>query len=198
MKHFRKSLLGVTVFALFVCSCKTGVQYSSFRPENRKPNMVRPARSYTIADERSFPGYTNVQQADDNTSHGDYYPITGIWRTSEATYVAYCWVPQENWWWIRFNSETYLRDCDTGDCYKLRYVEHFPTDTCFFVGDQARQILRFIQVFPPLPDKVKTVDYISRTGDTRENMNVYPPVLGIDLKVLAGQSVKKKQGKVIY
>lgn len=199
-------LLIVTLFAVtsFVgCKTKSGAHSSLLRPENRKPELVRPARSYRIIDERTFPGYTNVQTTGPLSEQLlKSYPIVGIWRTPKATYVEYACRPYADWWWIRFGSNTYLRDHETGDCYKLRDLEYFPLDTCFFIGQQAGQSVKFVLVFPPLPDSVEKVDYIFAGGQTRDNMEINDPVLGIDVRKLEEISLenaqKPRSGKIIY
>lgn len=205
-KRLSVMLFTVALFAvtsLVGCKTKAGAQSLLLRPENRKPELVRPARSYRIIDERTFPGYTKVQTADPlSVLKLKSYPIVGIWRTPKATYVEYAWMPYGDWWWIRFESETYLRDHDTGDCYKLRDVEYFPLDTCFFIGQQAGQCVKFVLAFPPLPDSVKKVDYIAAGGQTRDNMDIYDPVLDIDVWKLEEISLenaqKPRSGKIIY
>lgn len=125
-----------------------------------------------------------------------------MWRTPKATYVEYVCRPYADWWWTRFESETYLRDHDTGDCYKLRDVEYFPLDTCFFICQQAGQRVKFVLVFPPLPDRVKKVYYIAAGGQMRDNMEIGDPVLDIDVRKLEEISLenaqKPRNGKVIY
>lgn len=198
---FAVALFAVT--SLVGCKTKAGAQSLLLRPENRKPELVRPARSYRIIDERTFPGYTKVQTADPlSVLKLKSYPIVGMWRTPKATYVEYVCRPYADWWWTRFESETYLRDHDTGDCYKLRDVEYFPLDTCFFICQQAGQRVKFVLVFPPLPDSVKKVDYIAAGGQTRDNMDIYDPVLDIDVRKLEEISLenaqKPRSGKIIY
>lgn len=209
MKHIHKNMCTafavslLAVISMVGCRTQSGTSVALLPPENRKPELVRPPRSYRIIDERTFPGYTNVQTAGPLRScQTKSYPIIGIRRTPKATYVEYAWRPQNDWFWIRFESGTYLRDSDSGDCYKLREVEHFPVDTCFFVGQQAGETVKFVLVFPPLPDNVKKVDYIYSGGQTRGNMSFGSYVLDIDVRKLekcsSQNAVSRPVGKIIY
>ena len=58
-------------------------------------------------------------------------------------------------------------DSRTGDQYMMRRLEHFPTDTFFWVDGVDGNYVRFVLVFPPLPESVKTVDFFAPSGPSR-------------------------------
>ena len=53
-------------------------------------------------------------------------------------------------------------------CIRDRY---YPTDTCFWIKDCQDRFVRFVMVFPPLPKKVKTVDFFIPSSASRFNFD---------------------------
>ena len=94
-----------------------------------------------------------------------------LYRTKDATYVTATYRCPEDWWFFNFNSGWAIIDNKRGDRYMLREVEYYPTDTCFWIKDSRDKFVRFVLVFPPLPKKVKTVDFFIPSGESRFNFD---------------------------
>ena len=50
-------------------------------------------------------------------------------------------------------------------------MDNEPTDTCFWIKDCQDRFVRFVMVFPPLPKKVKTVDFFIPSSASRFNFD---------------------------
>ena len=185
------------------CASQRAGNYDK-RPDNPAPLLRQPApTSYNLHNSGTFPHYTKVN----GVNRTDGKPLFSggryqLYRTKEATYVTADYRPS---WpdsvFYRFEGKCAIIDSKTGDRYMLRRVEHFPTDTCFWVHNPGEwNYNRFVLVFPPLPAKVKTVDFFMPDGPSRKlfdgtgkrakNINV--------AELRPKPAVEKKRGRTIY
>lgn len=192
--------------ALAAAACAIAAACGTYdkRPDNPAPQLRQPApTSYKLHNSGTFPHYTNVNGV--NHSDGLTLMFGGryqLYRTKKATYVT---VDYRHTWpdsaFYRFAGKSAIIDSKTGDRYMLRRVEHFPTDTCFWVhySDEWKYD-RFVFVFPPLPAKVKTVDFfvpdlpsrklMDGTGKLEQNIKVD--------ELRPKPAMEKKRGRTIY
>ena len=144
------------------------------RPENRAALYQERKASphYRMDNEHTFPVYKEPYTVNSPEGRGlfnqAYYEL---YRAKEATYVTATYRCPESWWFYHFNSGCAIIDNKTGDRYMLREVEYYPTDTCFWIKDSRDKFVRFVLVFPPLPKKVKTVDFFIPSGESRFNFD---------------------------
>lgn len=147
------------------------------RPVNEKPTMERPAwPNYDIHNENSFAVFSHVASPTKPSDRKvqlmvDYgrpwSEFMTLYRCKEATYVVYSYVVPQDWFFFCFYEGDCIIDADTGDEYRLREVEHFPLNQCFWVhGMEGRQV-GFVLVYPPLPDSVKRIRYFGAAGPHR-------------------------------
>lgn len=63
--------------------------------------------------------------------------------------------------WVFFSENTFLRDCQTGDLYKVRQMQNeLPLGKTIYIYDMEGAVLQFTMIFPPLKLGVKTIDYL--------------------------------------
>lgn len=170
-----QSLIGMLAVVLWLSSCATSRREAyDVRPENRAAlSLERKASPYYRMDnEHTFPVYKGPYTV--NPPEGKwlfseaYYEL---YRAKDATYVTATYRCPESWWFFHFNSGCAIIDNKTGDRYMLREVEYYPTDTCFWIKDSRDKFVRFVLVFPPLPKKVKTVDFFIPSSASRFNFD---------------------------
>lgn len=170
-----QSLLGIWVAVLGLSSCAASRRGAyDMRPENRAAlYQERKASShYRMDNEHTFPVYREPYTVD--SPEGKWLfgqACYELYRAKEATYVTATYSCPENWWFYHFNSGCAIIDCRTGDRYMLREVEYYPTDTCFWIKGSEKKFIRFVLVFPPLPKKVKTVDFFIPSSASRFNFD---------------------------
>ena len=158
-----QSLLGIWVAVLGLSSCAASRRGAyDVRPENRAAlSQERKASPhYRMDNEHTFPVYKDpytVKSPEGLMLFDRWY--YELYRAKEATYVTATYRCPESWWFFHVNSRCAIIDNKTGDRYMLREVEYYPTDTCFWIKDCQDRFVRFVMVFPPLPKKVKTVDF---------------------------------------
>lgn len=179
------------------------------RPANPAPVIERPAwPNYDVNNENSFAVFTDVNTvvgsggrhlvsnssyAKDALSSGSYT----LYRCRDATYLACDYYDWQDWIFFCFSSKSALIDPDTGNRYRVRSLEHFPLDQCFWVHGQEGETLRFVGVFPPLPRNVKRVQLYIGTSKSRQWFNgsseLYEPVKVKDLR----PSKTQQQARII-
>lgn len=142
------------------------------RPDNIEPKLTQPqAENYDIDDAKTFARYSYpysvTRPAGLRLFHLAYYQL---YRTKDATYVTATY-PHNNHRFYYFNSGCTIIDSNTGDQYMLRRLEYFPTDTFFWIDAIDGNFVRFVLVFPPLPDNVETVDFFMPSSPERRNFN---------------------------
>lgn len=170
-----QSLIGMLAVVLWLRSCATSRRRAyDMRPENRAALYQERKASpyYRMDNEHTFPIYkapytVNQQEGQVFFGRGAYE----LYRAKDATYVTATYRCPEDWWFFNFNSGWAIIDNKRGDRYMLREVEYYPTDTCFWIKDSRDKFVRFVLVFPPLPKKVKTVDFFIPSGESRFNFD---------------------------
>lgn len=145
------------------------------RPENKPGLLVRAASPhYTIEDDKTFPVFKNPYQPAGLRGYPIGRGLYELYRGKDATYLTCSYRLPENWWFFGFYSGDMLIDRKTGDRYMMRKVEYYPTDTCFWISGKAGMNVRFVMEFPPLPKKVKKIDYFQAGGPSRYNFDGSP------------------------
>ena len=168
-----------------------GTDTDKGRPLNQAPTLERDkSPNYDAHNEQTWPVYTDVQ-----TVGEEEYKIQGkvpqVIRGKNCTYVVehYGWLHYHHWFYN--DSKSKLVDPKTGAQYMVRYAEHFPMDTYFWVHNVTRKYVRMVSVYPPLPEDVTTVDLIPGIKPAEEQLSNSSPY-----RVYEG--LKVQQGKVVY
>lgn len=171
------------------------------RPENKKPILVHKASpNYSIEDDKTFAAYKHpytVARPEGMHlvgSRGTY----ALYRCKDATYLTISYRCPENAWFFHFNSEYAIVDNKTGDRYMLREVEHYPTDTCFWIKGEAGKNVCFVLKFPPLPLSVEEIDLFSPSSPSRYNFDGSAwRASGVRVEDLRPKN-RVPQGEIIY
>ncbi len=143
----------------------------SDKPENHAPVMERDkSPNYTVPNENTWPVFTNVYRLKPQIVPGNPNPRYSFYnhlnnrhyvsRGKDCTYVTETHQIYWDWHWFNFPSTMKLIDSESGKEYMLRYVEHFPLDTKLWIHGQSGEFVRFVYVFPPLPEEVTKVDFV--------------------------------------
>ena len=185
------------------CASHRAATYDK-RPDNPAPLLRQPApTSYNLHNSGTFPHYTKVN----GVNRTDGRPLFSgaryqLYRTKEATYVTADYRP--SWpdsMFYRFEGKCAIIDSKTGDRYMLRRVEHFPTDTCFWVHHSGEwNYNRFVLVFPPLPAKVDSVNFFIPDGPSRklfDGTGKRSKNIGV-AELRPKPAVEEKRGRTIY
>ena len=169
----KKQTLCIALTALCLLgSCASSRNYDG-KPENRRPLMTKaPSANYNIQDDQTFAAYKNAYTVNapegKKLFEGAFYQL---YRNKKATYVTATYRCPEDAWFYHFNSKCAIIDQETGDRYMLRGVEYFPTDTCFWINGAAGKYVRYVLEFPPLPKRVKVVDFFIPGTESRYNFD---------------------------
>ncbi|MBR5803730.1 MAG: M56 family metallopeptidase [Bacteroidaceae bacterium] len=124
---------------------------------NQAPTMERDkSPNYDAHNEQTWPVYTNVQKV----TKDEYKAEPQVFRGEDCTYVVKYYAISFDFHWFYPNSKDMLVDRKTDDQYMIRYREHFPLDTYLWIHGQEGEYIRMVDVFPPLPKDVTTVDLI--------------------------------------
>ena len=138
-----------------------GTTYRGTLLRNQAPTMERDkSPNYDAHNEQTWPVYTNVQKV----SYEEYMKYSDepqVFRGEDCTYVVFYTRISYDFHWFHPTSRGVLVNRKTGDQYMIRYTEHFPLDTYLWIHGQQGEYIRMVDVFPPLPKDVTTVDYIS-------------------------------------
>ncbi len=149
--------------------CVAQEEHSPLQPDQGPQLIYKPAQSYTIEDESTFPHYTNVKRSSlpyDNFNQKVLY----MERTKQSTLLTVISHVPLDWTWYQFSHNDMIVDSKTGNQYKLRGLKGgLPVDTCFFIRHQQGEVVEFTLIFPPLPKSVKTINYIQIPSETRIN-----------------------------
>lgn len=170
----------------------------SDKPDNSVPTLRRPqAADYNVQNENSFPAYTNVYTTYQQVFHNDkdHYRI---YRGKGCTYVTVSYKVRWEWEFFNFSDDMMLVDPTTGNHYMIAGVEHFPLDTHFWVVGQQGEYIRFVLVFPALPEKVTTVDLFEGGMQRRHNTDGARRYQGLTVRSKYTSPDREKQGRVIY
>ena len=140
------------------------------------PTMLRDkSPNYSAFNEQTWPIYTNLKTIDivdiiktkskrvqkKGRINVNMIEEPTVYSNKNCTYVV---IPNavafyDHWFYNSSNSA--LVDRKTGEKYLVSYAEHMPLDTYYWVHDQSGKIVLRVFVFPPLPENVKKVDYVS-------------------------------------
>ena len=174
----KKQAMGIALATLCLLgsSCASSRQsaYYDARPDNKKPVLVQKAsKNYNIEDDKTFAAYKNaytISQLEGKLlleDQGHYQ----LYLTKDTTYLTVAYFCPQNPWFFFFNKDFSIIDRKTGDRYMLRGVEYFPTDTCFWINGAAGKYVRYVLEFPPLPKRVKVVDFFIPGTESRYNFD---------------------------
>ncbi len=205
----RQILYLLTATALLTaCAVNNDLTAYDQRPENKQPQLERPAwPNYDLHNDRSFAAFSDIQTAPEGEGHyvemeeGAYQNGRfTLYRCQDATYIAYdTRIPMEqDWFFYRWMEGSKIIDADTGDQYMIRSLEHFPLNQCFWIYGQAGQTIRIVAVYPPLPPSVKRIRLHEAAGPSRQWFHS----VGYTSKIYAVDDLRprlpKEQGRVIY
>jgi hypothetical protein len=102
-----------------------------------------------------------VKETDKDGNYADIQPCNHMtmWRTKDATYLAFV----SALGWVRtsyiYSDKIYLRDCDTGEKYPIIEVVNFPFNQEFFIEGVPGDHIYILLKFPPLPKTTRRIDY---------------------------------------
>ena len=168
-----------------------GTDTDKGRPLNQAPTLERDkSPNYDAHNEQTWPVYTDVQTVGEE----EYKIHRGepqVIRGKNCTYVVehYGWLHYHHWFYN--DSKSKLVDPKTGAQYMVRYAEHFPMDTYFWVHNVTRKYVRMVSVYPPLPEDVTTVDLIPGIKPAEDQLSNSSPY-----QVYEG--LKVQHGMVVY
>ena len=174
--HEKQTLCMALLGAMMLGACATSkLPAYDVRPENRPPGKMTRAGSpdYDIQLYQTFYAFEDpytVYRPQGTRLPGcsGYYEL---YRAKEATYLTSTYRCQSDHFFFCFYSGDMLIDRKTGDRYMMRGLEYYPTDTCFWINGSKGKNIRFVMVFPPLPKKVKTVDFFIPSSPSRHNFD---------------------------
>lgn len=169
-----------------------------WKPENQAPDMKRDkSPNYDVQNEHTFPIYTEVQTGQPQVFHreNDHYKV---YRGKECTYVVKTCRVRWDWEFFINSSNMMLIDPETDTRYMIAGTEHFPLDTYYWVYGQKGQYIRFISVFPPLPEQVNSVDIFEGNCLRRNNSGLAKRLRNLQVQNYHQASPAKQKGKVIY
>ena len=175
-----------------------GTDSDEGRPLNKAPILERDkSPNYDAHNEQTWPVYTDVQTVSDE-EYMDFLRYDGkpmVYRGKDCTYVVEYWGHLHYHHWFHPCSDDKLIDPKTGTQYMVRYLEHYPMDTYYWVHNVTGKYIRQVYVYPPLPEDVTTVDYIPGKIPAEEKLSNSSPYK--NYKRLKVQDIRQK-GKVIY
>ncbi len=67
--------------------------------------------------------------------------------------------PDHEWWFYRFSNKIAIIDADTQERYEMQNVLPYNSICCFWIRGAQNKNVRFDCVFPPLPKKVKRIQF---------------------------------------
>ena len=172
-----------------------GTDSDKGRPLNHAPVLERDkSPNYSAHNEQTWPVYTDVQTVSDE----EYFQADGkpqVFRGEDCTYVVSYNGYLHYHHWFHPNSTNKLVDPETGTQYMVRYMEHFPSDTYYWVHNVTRKFIKRVSVYPPLPENVTVVDLIPGkipADEKLSNSSPYEEYRGLKVQDL------RQKGKVIY
>lgn len=178
------------------------------RPYNEKPVMERPAwPNYDIDNENSFAVFGKILPVS-RQDLGHEINLTGqsavrytLYRCKDATYVTVDYYVPQDWYFFCWYEGSRIIDCDTGDEYMLRELEHLPLNQCFWVHGMSGKWARFVEVYPPLPASVRRIQLFYPGGPQRQWLYTEPrrsKTIRLDNIRPTNAGHARKQGRTIY
>ena len=131
--------------------------------QSQAPTMLRDkSPNYSAFNEQTWPIYTDFETISDYEYYNEGRRIPEVYRGDGCTYVLL--FNDINFYdhWFYTSSETALvskKGTKTTHFY-ISSAEHLPLDTYYWIHNQVGKKVCRVQVFPPLPENVRKVDYV--------------------------------------
>ena len=131
--------------------------------QSQAPTMLRDkSPNYSAFNEQTWPMYTDFETISDYEYYDEGRRIPEVYRGDGCTYVLLFNDISFYDHWFYTSSETALvskKGTKTTHFY-ISSVEHLPLDTYCWIHNQVGKKICRVQVFPPLPENVRKVDYV--------------------------------------
>ncbi len=131
--------------------------------QSQAPTMLRDkSPNYSAFNEQTWPIYTDFETISDYEYYDEGRRLPEVYRGDGCTYVLL--FNDINFYdhWFYTSSETALvskKGTKTTHFY-ISSAEHLPLDTYYWIHNQVGKKICRVQVFPPLPENVRKVDYV--------------------------------------
>lgn len=131
--------------------------------QSQAPTMLRDkSPNYSAFNEQTWPMYTDFETISDYEYYNENRRKPEVYRGGGCTYVLL--FNDINFYdhWFYTSSETALvskKGTKTTHFY-ISSAEHLPLDTYYWIHNQVGKKICRVQVFPPLPENVRKVDYV--------------------------------------
>ena len=131
--------------------------------QSQAPTMLRDkSPNYSAFNEQTWPIYTDFETISDYEYYDENRRKPEVYRGDGCTYVLL--FNDINFYdhWFYTSSETALvskKGTKTTHFY-ISSAEHLPLDTYYWIHNQVGKKVCRVQVFPPLPENVRKVDYV--------------------------------------
>ena len=131
--------------------------------QSQAPTMLRDkSPNYSAFNEQTWPMYTDFETISDYEYYNEGRRLPEVYRGDACTYVLL--FNDINFYdhWFYTSSETALvskKGTKTTHFY-ISSAEHLPLDTYYWIHNQVGKKVCRVQVFPPLPENVRKVDYV--------------------------------------
>ena len=131
--------------------------------QSQAPTMLRDkSPNYSAFNEQTWPIYTDFETISDYEYYDENRRKPEVYRGDGCTYVLL--FNDINFYdhWFYTSSETALvskKGTKTTHFY-ISSAEHLPLDTYYWIHNQVGKKICRVQVFPPLPENVRKVDYV--------------------------------------
>ncbi|MBQ5573588.1 MAG: M56 family metallopeptidase [Bacteroidaceae bacterium] len=131
--------------------------------QSQAPTMLRDkSPNYSAFNEQTWPIYTDFEAISDYEYYNEGRRIPEVYRGDGCTYVLLFNDISFYDHWFYTSSETALvskKGTKTTHFY-ISSAEHLPLDTYYWIHNQVGKKVCRVQVFPPLPENVRKVDYV--------------------------------------
>ena len=131
--------------------------------QSQAPTMLRDkSPNYSAFNEQTWPIYTDFETISDYEYYDEGRRIPEVYRGDGCTYVLLFNDISFYDHWFYTSSETALvskKGTKTTHFY-ISSAEHLPLDTYCWIHNQVGKKICRVQVFPPLPENVRKVDYV--------------------------------------
>ena len=131
--------------------------------QSQAPTMLRDkSPNYSAFNEQTWPMYTDFETISDYEYYDEGRRIPEVYRGDGCTYVLLFNDISFYDHWFYTSSETALvskKGTKTTHFY-ISSAEHLPLDTYCWIHNQVGKKICRVQVFPPLPENVRKVDYV--------------------------------------
>ncbi len=117
--------------------------------------------NYKVDDENSYPVFENpitVPASQLNIPDMAWH-YTMDCSEHATRVIAVFHQPDHEWWFYRFSNKIAIIDADTQERYEMQNVLPYNSICCFWIRGAQNKNVRFDCVFPPLPKKVKRIQF---------------------------------------